>query len=428
MTGTVLGPFPDDPGYEEALARDHADPLRHHRDRYVHTDPELIYLDGNSLGRLPTETREIVSDVVAEQWGDRLIRSWNEGWWELQVSLGDKLAPLLGASPGEVIISDSTSVNLYKLADAALSASGDRRNRIVSDDLNFPSDLYVLDGVARRHGGELVVVPSDGRHGPLTALSEAIDDTTALVSLSHTAFKSGYTYDLGTVTAMAHAAGAMILWDCSHSVGAVPIDLEGAGVDLAVGCTYKYLNGGPGSPAFLYVRSELQDRLHNPITGWWGHETPFRFDLEFSPISGIRRFHSGTMPILSLAAVEAGIDDVLAAGISAIRAKSIELTSSLIAHADKRLAPLGFTVASPRDASQRGGHVALSHEHALPVARAMADRAKVIPDFRTPDNVRLGPSPLYTRFVDVHTAIGRIERLVASDAHLDYLDYEATVT
>jgi kynureninase len=176
------------------------------------------------------------------------------------------------------------------------------------------------------------------------------------------------------------------------------------------------------------VRSDLQDRLHNPITGWWGHEMPFRFDLDFSPISGIRRFHSGTMPILSLAAVEAGIDDVLAAGISAIRAKSIELTSFLIGHADERLAPLGFSVASPRDASQRGGHVALSHEHGWPVARPLADRAKVIPDFRTPDNVRLGPSPLYTRFVDVHTAIGRIERLVASDAHLDYLDYEATVT
>ena len=428
MTGTVLGPFPDDLGYEEALARDDADPLRHHRDRYVHTDPELIYLDGNSLGRLPTATREIVSDAVTEQWGDRLIRSWNEGWWELQVALGDKLAPLLGARPGEVIISDSTSVNLYKLADAALSAASGRRNRIVSDDLNFPSDLYVLDGVARRHGGELVVVSSDGRHGPLTALSEAIDDVTALVSLSHTAFKSGYTYDLGTVTAMAHAAGAMTLWDCSHSVGAVPIDLGDAEVDLAVGCTYKYLNGGPGSPAFLYVRSDLQDRLHNPITGWWGHEKPFRFDLEFSPISGIRRFHSGTMPILSLASAEAGIDDVLDAGISAIRAKSIELTSFLIAHADERLAPLGFTVASPRDATQRGGHVALSHEHAWPVARAMTDRAKVIPDFRTPDNVRLGPSPLYTRFVDVHTAIGRIERLVASEAHLDYLDYEATVT
>lgn len=422
-----LGPFPEADGYRDAVDLDSADNLASHRDQFVFADPDLIYLDGNSLGRLPKEAAGVVDDVVHHQWGQRLIRSWNDGWWELQLELGDLLAPLLGASAGEVIISDSTSVNIYKLAEAALSASGER-NKIVTDDLNFPTDVYILEGLARRHGLDLEVVESDGVHGPVEALARSIDDSTALVSLSHTVFKSGYTYDLEAVTAMAGDVGARVLWDCSHSVGAVPIDFAKAGVELAVGCTYKYLNGGPGSPAFLYVRSDLQEKLDNPITAWWGHAEPFSFDLEFRPVVGIRRFHTGTMPILSLAAIEAGIREVLDAGIGEIRRKSSALTGYLIHQWDLHLRSRGFGLASPNDADQRGSHVSLSHPAAWPVTRAMIDVGRVLPDFRTPDNIRLGLSPLYTSFVDVHTAVQRIKRIVDSGAHTAFMDVSATVT
>jgi kynureninase len=335
---------------------------------------------------------------------------------------------LIGAKPGEVIISDSTSVNLYKLAWSALDVAPPGRTNIVTDDLNFPSDLYILDGVARQSGGVLEIVPSDGVDGPVESLTMAIDERTALVALSHTAFKSGYTYDMGTLTDMAHEAGALMLWDCSHSVGAMPLDLERSGVDLAVGCTYKYLNGGPGAPAFLYVRESLQESLRNPITGWWGHSAPFGFDLAFSPVSGIRKFHSGTMPILSLAAIEAGLDDVLDAGLEAIRAKSLGLSDYLIDELSVHLEPLGFTLASPRNQERRGSHVSLAHEFAWPITRALIERAAVIPDFRTPDNIRLGLPPLYTSFVDVHTAVQRIKRVAASGTHLEFVDATAVVT
>lgn len=428
MKLTDLGPYPAESGYDEAIALDGSDPLSQHRARYVHTDPDLLYLDGNSLGRMPTAAAITIDDVAGRQWGDRLIRSWNEGWWELQLRLGDKVSSLVGAGPGEVIISDSTSVNLYKLAAAAIAAAGEGRNRIVTDDLNFPSDVYILEAVARASGGELVIVASNGIDGPIAGLDEAINENTALVSLSHTTFKSGYTYDIAAITEMAHAARAMVLWDCSHSVGAVPIDLEGSGADLAVGCTYKYLNGGPGSPAFLYVRSEHQDRLHNPIAGWWAHERPFEFDLAFVPLQGIRRFHSGTMPVLSLAAIEPGLDDVIDAGMQEIRAKSSALTSYAIDQWAAHLEQQGFTMASPTDQARRGSHVSLGHEMAWPITRAMIEDAAVIPDFRTPDNVRLGLSPLYTSFLDVHTAVQRIQRIVSNRLHLEHLDDHAEVT
>lgn len=378
MTLADLGPYSAIAGHDEAIALDEADPLRRHRDRYVHNDSDLIYLDGNSLGRLPVSAAATVDEVTRTQWGERLIRSWNEGWWELQTEIGDQLAPLVGAKPGEVIVSDSTTVNLYKLAVAAMTAAPSDRNRIVTDDLNFPSDVYVLDGVARQHGGNLEIVASDGVNGPVAALLDALDETTALLSLSHTAFKSGYTYDMATLTAAAHEAGAMVLWDCSHSVGAVPINLQAAQVDLAVGCTYKYLNGGPGSPAFLYVRESLQEELVNPIAGWWGHSDPFAFELDFSAVSGIRRFHSGTMPILSLAPVADGIADVAEAGVDAIREKSLALSDYLIGQFETHLEPLDFTLASPLEPEHRGSHVSLSHRQAWPINKAMIERAAVV--------------------------------------------------
>lgn len=424
-----LGPYPDVVGYDTAIDSDASDPLRDFRARYVFTDSDLIYLDGNSLGRTPVGAAGIVGSLVREEWSDRLIQSWNDGWWDLQLRLGDKLAPLVGAMPGEVIISDSTTVNLYKLAMGAMEAADEGRDRIVTDDLNFPSDVYILEAVARAHGGELVIVPSDGVEGPVTEIETALDSKTALVSLSHTTFQSGYTYDMAAVTAKAHTAGAMVLWDCSHSVGAVPIDFAGSDVDLAVGCTYKYLNGGPGSPAFLYVRSDLQDSLQNPITGWWGHRAPFDLDLDFEPVNGIRRFHTGTMPILSLAAIEAGLDDVLAAaGIGPIRAKSQQLTAYLVEQWRTHLEPLGFGLASPADADRRGSHIALRHDQAWPINRAMIEDAKVVPDFRAPNTIRLGLAPLYTGFVDVHTAVQRIKQVVDEGLHLNHLDDRATVT
>lgn len=412
------GPFPHESGYDAALALDAADDLAGFHKRFVRPEPGLLYLDGNSLGPMPATAPDLIDEVVHRQWGQRLIRSWGDGWWDLQLEIGDLLAPLVGAGPGEVVISDSTSVNLFKLAVAALQARPGRP-RIVTDDLNFPTDVYVLDGATRLLGGhhELVVVESDGVHGPLEGLAAAIDETTALVTLSHTVFKSGYTYDLVEITELAHRAGAMVLWDCSHSVGSVPIDLGAAGVDLAVGCTYKYLNGGPGGPAFLYVRSGLQEQLDNPIAAWWGHHQPFAFDLDFAPADGIRRFHTGTMPILSLAATQAGIELVAEAGIERIRAKSEALTAYFVDQWERHLAPLGFSLASPTDPARRGSHISLSHPEAWQINRALIDDAAVLPDFREPDNLRLGLSPLTLSFTDVHTAIQRIRQVVELGIH-----------
>lgn len=402
-------------GYDRAVELEQNDPLAGFRSRFV-IDPDLIYLDGNSLGRLPLDATETVGRVVGNEWGNRLIRSWNESWWDLQLRLGDLLAPILGAGEGEVIISDSTSVNLFKLAGAAVGARP-RRTRIITDDLNFPSDVYVLDGIAGAAGLELVVVKSDGINGPVDAIAAELDDRTALVSLSHTAYMSGYTYDMAAVNEMTHAVGAMVLWDTSHSVGSVPIDFEGKGTDLAVGCTYKYLNGGPGSPAFLYVRKSLQPTLENPISAWWAHEAPFDLSLEFTPTEGIRRFHTGTIPILSLAAIEPGIGLVREAGIGAIREKSIALTGYFIELWEAELADLGFELASPTDPARRGSHVSLSHPDAWPITKALIDFGNVIPDFRAPDTIRFGLAPLYTSFIEVHTAVHRLKSLVENGAH-----------
>jgi kynureninase len=422
-----FGPFPEAVGYDRAVQLDVADPLRTHRDRYVHTDDDLIYLDGNSLGRLPKQAITLIEDVTHRQWGDRLIRSWNEGWWELQLELGDLLAPLIGVASGEVIISDSTSVNLYKLALSAIQAAPER-SRIVTDDLNFPTDVYILEGIAKQHDKELVIVPSDGIHGPLEGLENELDERTALVALSHTVFKSGYTYDMTEINEMAHRHGALTLWDCSHSVGVVPIALSESKSDLAIGCTYKYLNGGPGSPAFLYVRSDLQNVLENPISAWWAHAEPFEFDLEFRPTSGIRQFHTGTMPTLSLAAAGAGITDVANAGLEAIRAKSVALTDFLIGQWEDHLRPLGFVLASPSDPDRRGSHISLAHEEALSITRALIDIGQVLPDFRSPDNIRFGLSPLYNQFVEVHTAVQRLKRIVEANEHAAFTDVSSVVT
>ncbi|MGH8948862.1 MAG: kynureninase, partial [Acidimicrobiia bacterium] len=404
-----------------------SDPLAWFKERYVFSDPDLIYLDGNSLGRLPSAAGPLVDRVLRHEWGDRLIRSWNDGWWDLQLDIGNRLAPLVGAAPGEVIISDSTSVNLYKLATAALRARSGQRS-VVTDDTNFPTDVYVLRGVAEANGATLHIIATEGETDPVAALEAALDGQTALVALSHTAFKSGYTYDLARLTELAHDVGALVIWDLSHSVGVVPIDLEGAGVDMAVGCTYKFLNGGPGSPAFLYVRQSLLGSLVSPIAGWWGHADPFDFDLDFRPTDGIRKFHAGTMPVISLATIDAGLIDVAEAGIDRLRAKSVSLSGFLVNQWEEHLERLGFGLRSPRDPALRGSHISLSHPDAWPIDRALIELGKVIPDFRAPDNLRFGLAPLYNSHLDVHTAVQRLKTIVERDVSTDFDVSEVTVT
>lgn len=415
---------------EHARELDRQDELAPFRSRFVVTEPNLIYLDGNSLGRLPLATVGAVQSVVTHQWGDRLIRSWNEGWIDAPARIGGKIARLIGARTDEVTIADSTSVNLYKLALAALRARPERR-KIVTDDLNFPSDVYILQGICDLLGPgyRVEVVPSrDGIHGPMDALAAALDSDTALVTLSHTVFKSAYTYDMAALTAQAHAAGALVLWDLSHAAGAVPVDLNGANADLAVGCTYKYLNGGPGAPAFLYVRRDLQDVLVNPLQGWMGQADMFNFDLAYTPAPGLRRFLSGTPPILAVAAVEPGVDLLLEAGMERLRAKSVAQTEYLVALWEQELAPLGFSMNSPRDADRRGSHISLGHADAWRIDQAMIHRADVLPDFRAPDNIRLGIAPIYTSFEDLFTAVQRMREIVVSGHHAHFSATATDVT
>lgn len=413
-----------------AQERDKQDPLAEFRDRFLIDDPDLIYLDGNSLGRLPQETAVSLNDLIQEQWGKRLIHGWNEGWIELPGRIGDKLGRLMGAAEDEVILADSTSINLFKLAVAALQTRP-QRHKIVTDDMNFPSDLYVIQGLTRLLGRELQleIVPSpDGVHAPMAALAEAIDGDTALVTLSHVAFKSSYLYEMTAVTEMAHDAGALMLWDLSHAAGAVPIDLNGSDVDLAVGCTYKYINGGPGAPAFLYVRRDLQETLANPISGWMGQQNMFDFDLAYTPAPGLRRFLTGTPPVLSLAAVEPGVDLLLEAGMDRVRSKSVQQTDYLIGLWQALLAPLGFHLNSPPHSKRRGAHVSLGHPEAGRIVQALIEEMNVIPDFRRPDNLRLGIASLYNSFTEVWTAVNRLETVVDERLYEQYDPIAAKVT
>jgi kynureninase len=377
-------------------------------------DPELAYLDGNSLGRLPKATVELSQELIRGQWGRRLIRGWNDGWLELTGRIGAKIAGLLGADADEVIVADSTSVDLYKLAVAGLRARPERKT-VVADELNFPSDLHVLRAAADTIGrGTAVrlVRSADGMTVTPGEFDAAIDADTALVAASHVAFKSGAVYDMAAVTAAAHERGALALWDLSHSVGAMPIDLHAAGVDLAVGCTYKYLCGGPGAPAFLFVRRDLQDELLNPVAGWFGRADPFGFALDDAPAAGIRRFLTGTPPVLSTAMIEPGVDLVREAGVERLRAKSIRQTEFLTALWEAELKPPGYSLNSPRDPARRGSHVSLGHPEAPRITRALIERFGVIPDFRRPDNIRLGAAPLYTTFAEIRRGVDALRVVV----------------
>jgi len=417
-------------GLSFARKLDTSDDLATYRDAFVFAEPDLIYLDGNSLGRLPIRTIARMQEVIEAEWGQDLIRGWNAGWYTAPAQVGDKIARLVGAAPGQVLVSDSTSVNLYKLTMAALAARPSR-DSIISDDLNFPSDLYILQGCIRNLGSRHhlhLVSSKDGISVDLESLYRAINEDTALVTLSHVSFKSGFLYDAAAVTERAHQSGALVLWDLSHSVGAVPVELDRWGADLAVGCTYKYLNGGPGAPAFLYVRRDLQEQLFSPIWGWFGQHTPFAFDLDYKPAKGITHFLVSSPPILSLLAMESSLDLPVEVGLERIRRKSVQLSEYLIFLVDNLLFPLGFILGSPRDPQLRGSHISLRHPQGYRINRALIEEMQVIPDFREPDNLRLGLAPLYTTFEELWEAVVRIQQVVVDERYLNYPADRLTVT
>ncbi len=411
-----------------AEALDDADPLAGFRGRFAGTDDDgPVYLDGNSLGRMPLDTPAALARVAEQEWGRGLVGSW-ETWIDVGTRVGDLIGTgVLGARPGEVLLADSTSVDLYKLLVAAADARPGRDVLVCCAD-DFPTDRYVVAGVAAARGMTVREVPADVDEGLDPAvLAGALDERVAVVVLSAVAYRSGALADVAAVTAAARDAGALVLWDLSHAAGAVALDLAADGVDLAVGCTYKYLNGGPGAPAFLYVRRELQEELRQPIWGWFGQRDQFGMGPAYDPVPGIGRFAVGTPPVLAAAAVEVGVRLVAEAGVDRLAAKGRALTGLLVALADAHLAPHGVALASPRDPARRGSHVTLAHPHAWQLTRALVDRG-VVPDFRTPDRVRFGPAPLYTRFVDVWDAVDRFRALLDDGGWTAYPAERSRVT
>lgn len=417
---------PTDRAHAQRL--DAADPLAGLRARFRLPVDDLVYFDGNSLGMLPLATEERLRRAVGEEWGGELVRGWQH-WIDLPVEVGDLLgAELLGAGPGQVVVCDSTTVNLYKLVRAAVDARPGRRV-LVTDDDNFPTDRYVLEGIAQERGLQLRIVNSDPVHGvDLDRLASVLNERTAVVSLSHVAYRSGALLDLEAATELAHRVGAFVVWDVAHSVGALPVDLDATGADMAVGCTYKYVNAGPGAPAFLYVRRALQDTLRQPIWGWFGQRDQFGMGPGYHPVDGVGRFLTGTPNILGSYAVEHGVRVLADAGVARLREKGSALTAYLIELADAWLRPLGFELATPRAPARRGSHVSLRHPDAFRIARALIERANVVPDFRGPDRLRLGPAPVTTRFVDVWDGMDRLRALVDSAAYRDVAEAPARVT
>jgi kynureninase len=385
------------PTPETIFALDACDPLAPLRSRF-HLPEGVIYLDGNSLGPLPRTARHRLVQVAEDEWGNGLIRSWNSaGWIELSQRIGDKLARLIGAQPGEVIVADSTSINLFKALAGGLALRPDRRV-IVTERDNFPTDLYMAQGLIALLGGthELRLVEAD-------AIAQAIAADTAVVMLTHVNYRTGRMHDLAALTRCAHEHGALVIWDLAHSTGAVPVDLNGAEADFAVGCGYKYLNGGPGAPAFIFVARRHQASFRQPLAGWLGHAQPFAFEGCYRPAEGIARALCGTPPILSLAALECGVDIALEAPMAAVRAKSLALTDLFITLVEQRCAGHGLRLVTPREHDRRGSQVCFAHPDAFPIMQALIARG-VIGDFRAPDVLRFGFAPLYLRYADVWAA------------------------
>lgn len=418
---------------EYANALDRADALAHFRDRFVITDPQMCYLDGNSLGRLPKSTIEAVNRVTVDEWGGELVTGWSH-WVDMAQRVGDQLGEaVLGAAPGQVLATDTTSVNLYRLAIAAIKAHP-RRSTILIDEANFPTDRYIFQGIAKDLGLRLVVIPNedpavaDFERVTPDVLARYLSDDIALVCLQIVNYRSGARQDVPTLTELARRHGAYMLWDASHAAGALDLRFDEWGVDLAVGCTYKYCNSGPGSPGWLYIRSSMQGLLQTPVDGWFGQRDQFAMGPTFDRAPGIRGFQIATPPITGLAAIESSMALIREAGISAIEAKAGAGTDFMLELFDDWLAPLGFELATPRLAAHRGGHVSLVHPDARRISVATREITNVIPDFRMPNTIRLAVSPLYTSYEEIFTAFVRLRHLVTSGAHTAVESSEHTVT
>ena len=392
---------------EKARGLDSRDDLASFRDKFQIREG-LIYLDGNSLGCMPKATPDRMADTVTREWGGGLITSWLDADWATAPQrIGDKIAQLIGAKPGEVIASDSTSVNIFKALTAALSLRPDR-STILTETTNFPTDSYMMQGIEQFSGGRIkarAIAPDD--------VLDAVDETTAAVLLTHVHYKTAKARDLAETTRRIQASGALVIWDLSHSTGAIDLDLNGANADFAVGCGYKFLNGGPGAPAFIYVANRNQ--AASPVlSGWFGHAKPFAFEEGYRPADGVDRFLCGTPYVLGLAALEVGVDLMLEAQMSAVRAKSVALSQLLIEAMEPLCAQYGFVLSSPANANDRGSHVGYAHEKAYAMVLALRDEEDVIADFRTPDIIRIGLTPLTLRHVDIVEAVRRLEKVCAA--------------
>lgn len=401
------------------------------RERFFIDDPETAYLDGNSLGRLPLATRDILNQVIQEQWGRELIRSWNQHWLPLTLRIREKIAKLIGAETDEVLVGDSTSVNLFKLAQACLDTFAPG-SKVLSDSTNFPSDLYILQGLCARTSGRVVLNQFDMSHCSTeeieNSLVQQMTQSTKLVVLSHVHYQSGYLFSMERLNSRAREIGAKVIWDVSHSVGALPIDVRKSDCDMLVGCCYKYLNGGPGAPAFLYLRRELQSQLRNPIQGWFGAADPFAFSDIYQPQHGIEQFAVGAPCVLSMAAIEPGVDLVLEAGVAQIRTRSLELTDRFIEGLESIPNEFGYSLVTPRGKDYRGSHVSVRHEHSWQITQSLIHDFKVIPDYREPSMIRFGITPLYTNETDIERAVTALRRAIGERTYENYSREKRGVT
>ncbi len=395
--------------YTRALLaqRDADEPLARFRERFALPDG-VVYLDGNSLGALPTSTTSRIHEVLQVEWGERLIRSWlQSGWMEMPSRVGDKIARLIGAGPGEVVVADSTSINVFKTLSAALALRPDRRVILSTPD-NFPTDLYMAQGLIQQLGGRHELRLVDGEE-----IGSHLNEDVAVMTLTHVNYKTGRMYDMPGLTRLAHEHGALTMWDLAHSAGAVPVDLNAANADFAVGCGYKYLNGGPGAPAFLFVAARHQPHFRQPLSGWLGHAQPFAFSPMYEPAEGIARYLCGTPPVLSMTALECGVDLLLEADMALIREKSLALTSCFIELVEARCGEYGLELVTPRDPNIRGSQVSFRHPESYAIMQALIAQG-VIGDFRAPDLMRFGFTPLYLRFVDVWDAVETLHSILAT--------------
>ena len=411
---------------------DQEDTLANFKNQFENNTNE-IYLDGNSLGKLPLKTKKILQKTIENQWGKRLIRSWNEKWLDLPIKLANKYGTLLGVKKEEIIIGESTTVRLYQILYALLKSSL-FPNQLSSDNLNFPSDLYVVEGLTNEFNLNRMNLINYNQEifADMNLLKRNIQKHQGIYSLSLVSYKSSFLYPMKELNLWAKKNNSIIIWDLSHAIGSVEIDLIESQTKIAVGCSYKYMNGGPGSPAFLFIEKELQNQLNNPIQGWFGHKNPFDFEPRYKPNSSINKFASGTIPILSMQAMEAGVDLTLAAGIKNIREKSVQLSGFFLDGIEKKLIKLGFKVESPLNNDIRGSHLAISHKASWQICQDLikgkSNSPQIIADFRPPNLIRFGISPLYTSFEDLYLVIGRLEDIILTKSYQKFDKSKPTVT